>query len=165
PEGTPAAIALDIATDILSTGRSSRLYQRLVYQDQLASEVSAYVDLREAPGLVWFYAMANEADQDVAPIEKALEEVIAQVRNDLVGEHELEKAKNKMEMRLVASRVTASGKADQLAHSYTFFGDTQRVNSIIGEYDAITTEDIRRAAAEFLTPEKRCVVVYLPPKE
>lgn len=164
-EGTKDAIALDIATDILSTGRSSRLYQRLVYQGKLASEVSAYVDLREMPGLVWFYAVANSPEEPISDIEFALEEVIASIRTDLVTEHELQKAKNKMEMRLVASRVTASGKADQLAHARTFFGDTDRVNTIVGEYTAITTEDIRAAAAAWLNPTQRCAVVFLPPTE
>lgn len=165
PEGTRDAIALDLATDILSTGRSSRLYQKLVYQGKLASEVSAYVDLREAPGLVWFYAVANEPDQPIAAIEAALEDVIASMRTELVSENELQKAKNKMEMRLVASRVTASGKADQLAHARTFFGNTDRVNSIVGEYTNATTEDIRTASAAWLNPDQRCTVVYLPPKD
>ncbi|MDP4237821.1 MAG: pitrilysin family protein, partial [Bacteroidota bacterium] len=49
PEGTDDAIALDLLTDILSTGRSSRLYQKLIYADQVASDVSSYVDLREMP--------------------------------------------------------------------------------------------------------------------
>ena len=66
-EGTDEAIALDLLTDILSTGRSSRLYQKLVYKDKLASEISAYVDLREMPGLVWFYAIANLPEQELAP--------------------------------------------------------------------------------------------------
>lgn len=163
PEGTVDAIALDLLTDILSTGRSSRLYQRLIYHDKIASEVSSYVDLRECPGLVWFYGVANRPDQDYAPIEAAIEDVIATVRTESVTEEELQKVKNKTEMRSVASRVTASGKADQLAHSYTFFGDTSRVNSVIEQYAAITTEDIRNAAAKYLTPEKRCAVVFLPP--
>ncbi|HET9136481.1 MAG TPA: pitrilysin family protein [Candidatus Kapabacteria bacterium] len=165
PEGTTDAIALDLLTDILSTGRSSRMYQNLVYTKRLASEVSSYVDLREAPGLVWFYAVGNHPEQDTAGIEESLEEVISSVRDTLVGEEELTKAKNKMEMRLVASRVTATGKADQLAHSYTFFGDTNRVNSIIDDYAAITTGDLKSAAAKYLQPMQRCVVTYKPPVE
>ncbi len=164
-EGTDEAIALDLLTDILSTGRSSRLYQNLVYKLTLTSEVSAYVDLREMPGLVWIYALANVPDQELAPIEKAIEDVLTEVRTKNVSEIELQKAKNKTEMRLIASRVTASGKADQLAHSRVFFNDTSIANSIIDRYLAITTEDIRKAAAKYLVPEKRCSVIYLPPEE
>ncbi len=165
PEGTTDAMALDLLTDILSTGRSSRLYQRLIYKDKIASEVSSYVDLRECQGLVWFYGVGNSAEQDITLIETAIEEVLAQVREHGVNEIELEKVKNKTEMRSVASRVTASGKADQLAHAYTFFGDTNRVNTVLEQYAALTIEDIRRAAATYLTPEKRCVVSYFPPTE
>jgi zinc protease len=165
PEGTDEAIALDLLTDILSTGRSSRLYQKLIYKDQVASDVSAYVDLREMPGLVWLYAVANEPEDEIAPMEIAIEKVLSEIRTGGVTEIELQKAKNKTEMRLVASRVTASGKADQLAHARVFFGDTSKANSIIDRYLSITTEDIRKAAAKYLLPEKRCTVIYLPPKE
>ncbi len=165
PEGTVDAISLDLLTDILSTGRSSRLYQRLIYNDKIASEVSSYVDLRECEGLLWFYGVGNQPEQDCEAIEAAIEDVIANVRENGVSEIELEKVKNKTEMRLVASRVTASGKADQLAHAYTFFGDTNRVNSVIEHYAAITTEDIKQAAARYLTPEKRCVITFFPPND
>jgi zinc protease len=164
-EGTDEAIALDLLTDILSTGRSSRLYQKLVYTDQCASEVSAYVDLREMPGLVWFYGVGNEEDSEIAPIEIAIEKVLSEIRTTGVTEIELQKAKNKTEVRLVASRVTVSGKADQLAHARLFFGDTSLANSIIDRYLNVTTDDIRNAAAKYLLPEKRCVIIYLPPKE
>jgi len=163
PEGTDEAIALDILTDILSTGRSSRLYQRLVYKDKIASEMSAYVDLREMPGLLWVYALANEPEDDIAKIESAIEEVIAEVRSGNVSEIELQKAKNKTEMRLIAGRVSASGKADQLAHAKVIFNDTSIANSIIDRYLAVTTDDIRKAAEKYLLPEKRNAVIYLPP--
>ncbi len=165
PEGSDEAIALDLLTDILSTGRSSRLYQKLVYTGKLASEMSAYVDLREMPGLLWIYAIGNLPEQDTMPIEIAIEEVIAEIRETHVSEIELQKAKNKTEMRLIASRVTTSGKADQLAHSRVFFNDTSKANSVIDRYLAVTTEDIRKAAAKYLVPEKRCVVVFVPPPE
>ena len=127
--------------------------------------MSAYVDLREMPGLVWFYAIANLPEQELASIETAIEEVIAEIRTTNVSEIESQKAKNKTEMRLIASRVTASGKADQLAHARVFFNDTSKANSIIDRYLAITTEDIRKAAEKYLTPEKRCTVIFVPPEE
>ena len=165
PEGTDEAIALDLLTDILSTGRSSRLYQKLIYQDKCASDISAYVDLREMPGLLWIYALANEEDDEIPPIEIAIEKVLLEIRSNGVTEIELQKAKNKTEMRLIASRISASGKADQLAHARVFFNDTSIANSIIDRYLSITTEDIRKAASKYLLPEKRCSVIYLPPKE
>jgi zinc protease len=165
PEGTDEAIALDLLTDILSTGRSSRLYQRLVYKDKIASEMSAYVDLREMPGLVWIYAIGNEPDDDIAAIETAIEEVIAEVRNTNISEIELQKAKNKTEMRLIASRISASGKADQLAHARLFFNETSTANTIIDRYLAVSVDDIRKAAEKYLVPEKRCTVIYIAQEE
>ncbi|MEP7234559.1 MAG: insulinase family protein, partial [Ignavibacteriota bacterium] len=142
-----------------------RFYQKLIYKAKLASEVSAYVDLREMPGLLWIYALANVAEQETQPIEEALEAVISEVRTTHVSEIELQKAKNKTEMRLIASRVSSSGKADQLAHSRIFFNDTSEANTIIDRYLSITTEDVRSAAAKYLLSEKRCTVIYNPPPE
>jgi zinc protease len=164
-EGTDEAIALDLLTEILSTGRSSRLYQKLVYQDKCASEVSAYVDLREMPGLLWIYALANEPEDEIPPIEIAIQKVLTDIRSEGVMEIELQKAKNKTEMRLIASRITASGKADQLAHARLFFNDTGIANSIITRYLNVTVDDIRTAAEKYLIPEKRCAVIYLPTTE
>ncbi|MDP4237164.1 MAG: hypothetical protein Q8919_12015, partial [Bacteroidota bacterium] len=107
----------------------------------------------------------NEPEDPIAPIEIAIEKVLSEVRATGVTETELQKAKNKTEMRLVAGRVTVSGKADQLAHARVFFGDTSQANSIIDRYLSVTTDDIRKAAATYLVPEKRCTVIYLPPKQ
>ena len=66
-------------------------------------------------------------------------------------------------MRLVASRVTASGKADQLAHAKLFFNDASIANTIIDRYLNVTIEDIRQVAAKYLVPERRSVIIFLPP--
>ncbi|MEI8133954.1 MAG: pitrilysin family protein [bacterium] len=164
-EGTDDAIALDILTDILSTGRSSRLYQKLVYTDKTASEVSAYVDLREMPGLLWIYAMTNEPEDKTDAIEEGIESVLAEIRAGGVSEIELQKAKNKTEMRLIAGRISASGKADQLAHSKVFFDDTSIANSIIDRYLSVSSDDIQRASEKYLVKEKRCAIIYIPSEE
>jgi predicted Zn-dependent peptidase len=164
PDGTREAFAFDLLTDILSTGQSSRLYRSLVYEKKCASEVSAYVDLREMPGLVWFYAVGNEPNEQVTVMEEALEEILSSVRDNGVNEEEIAKAKNKAEMRAVAGRVRIATKADILAHSYMFYHDTNKVNTLLELQQSITAEDIIRVAREYLRPEKRCSVTYLPPK-
>ncbi|MEO6939546.1 MAG: pitrilysin family protein [Candidatus Kapaibacterium sp.] len=160
-EGTPDFIALDLLTDVLSTGRSSRLYKKLVYELQIASEVSAYVDSREMPGLTYIYAIAANPEQEPKSLEDAIEEVIAKVIRDGVLPEELEKSMNKTEARLVASRVTVQGKADQLAHAAIFYGDANRANTLIDEYRRVTTEDLRRAAEKYLVPTNRSTIIYL----
>lgn len=161
-EGTKEFIALDLLTDVLSSGQSSRFYRSLVYEQQVASEVSAYVDGREMPGLTYIYAIANDEDQKAEEIEQAIAGVIDGVVTNGVTQVELEKAINKTEARLIASRVTVQGKADQLAHAAVFFNDTSRVNSMIAEYRAMTVQDLQEAAAKYLVPENRVSVIYYP---
>lgn len=160
PDGTRDFMSLDLLTDVLSSGQSSRLYRKLVYEMQIGSEVSAFVDGREMPGLLYLYAFASEAEITPERLEAALQEVIDDVVQNGITQEELEKALNKTEARLIASRVTVQGKADQLAHSYLFFGDTSRANSMLTEYRSITREDVRKAAEIYLQPSKRSTVVY-----
>jgi zinc protease len=161
-EGSREFMALDLLTDILSSGQSSRLYQRLVYELQLCSEASAHVDGREMPGLVYVYGIANEPGASIEKIELAIEQVLTDVIRHGVTAIELEKAKNKTEARTVTSRLTLQGKADDLAHAALMFGDPERANSILGEYLAITPEEIQSAAKKFLTRTNRSTIIYEP---
>ena len=165
PDGSRDFMALDLLTDILSSGQSSRLYRRLVYEMQIGSEVSAFVDGREMPGLLYLYAFASDPAIETEALEAALQAVIEVVIAEGVTAQELQKAMNKTESRMIASRVTVQGKADQLAHSFLFFGDTSRANTMLEEYRSITVEDVRRAAEQYLQPSKRSTVIYRMPDE
>lgn len=160
PEGSREFLALDLLTDILSSGESSRLYRKLVYDLQIASEVTAFVDGREMPGLLYIYALHNEPEGSTGTLEAALKEALGDVAHQGVTERELAKAKNRMESRTIATRVTVQGKADQLAHAAVFFNDANRVNTILQEYGEITSEDVRRAAENYLRSTNRCTLIY-----
>jgi len=165
PDGTKEAFALDLLTDVLSTGQSSRLYKDLVYDKKIASDISAYIDVREKPGLVWLYGVGTTPDAPIAPIEDAMEAVLADIRTNGVTESELEKAKNRAEMRGVTGRLRISTKADILAHSHIFYHDTEKVNTLLEMQQNITAEDVNVAARTLLIPTRRNSVVFLPPTE
>lgn len=165
PDGTKEAFALDLLTDVLSTGQSSRLYKDLVYDKKIASDISAYIDVREKPGLVWLYGVATTPDGPIAPIEDAMEAVLADIRANGITESELEKAKNRAEMRGVTGRLRISTKADILAHSHIFYHDTEKVNTLLEMQQNITAEDVNEAARTLLIPTRRNSVVFLPPTE
>ncbi|HET6401325.1 MAG TPA: pitrilysin family protein [Candidatus Kapabacteria bacterium] len=161
PEGSREHLALDLLTDILSSGESSRLYRKLVYELQIASETASYVDGREMPGLLYLYAIHREPHGAIGELEAALQEAVSEVVLHEVSETELQKAKNKVEARTVASRVTVQGRADQLAHAALFYEDANRVNSLLDEYGSITLEEVRHAAGRYLKTSNRCSVLYL----
>jgi len=164
PEGTEDFIALDLLTDVLSSGQSSRLYRKLIYEEQIASDVSAYVDGREQPGLTYLYAVANAENQGIEEIERAISDVLYDIVTNGITEIELNKAKNKTEARLIASRVTVQGKADQLAHAAIFFKDTSKANTMIELYRKVMVSDLVRVAKQYLVPENRVAVIYYPPE-
>jgi predicted Zn-dependent peptidase len=165
PDGTKEAFALDLLTDVLSTGQSSRLYKDLVYDKKIASDISAYIDVREKPGLVWLYGVATTPDGPITPIEDAMEAVLADIRANGITESELEKAKNRAEMRGVTGRLRISTKADILAHSHIFYHETEKVNTLLQMQQNITAEDVNEAARTLLIPTRRNSVVFLPPTE
>ncbi len=160
PEDSREYFALDLLTDILSSGESSRLYQSLVYDLQIASECAAYIDGREMPGLLYLYAVHQSPDGRTEELEVAMNSIIRELIAHGVRQEELQKAKNKTEAMIVSSRVTLQGKADQLAHAALMFGEAGRVNTILNEYNSITVEDVRAAAERFLRPENRCSILY-----
>ncbi len=153
-------IALDLLTNILSSGESSRLYRTLVYDLQIASEAAAYVDGREMPGLLYLFAVHTTPDGSTEELETAIDRIVRDLIAHGVTVEELQKAKNKTEAMCVASRVTMHGKADQLAHAALMFDDAGRVNNLLDEYNSITLEEIRAVAKRFLLKENRCAVVY-----
>ncbi|CUS98566.1 Predicted Zn-dependent peptidase [Candidatus Kryptobacter tengchongensis] len=160
-EGNPDSYALALLSNILSVGESSRLYQRLVYRDKIANEVETYSDSREHPGLFLIYAIANPGFSSDT-LEKVIDEEIDKIKNYGVEEKELEKAKNKIESALVSARQTVQGKADLLAHYYTFYKNPALVNREIDKYRSVTVEDIKRVAQVYLDSKRRVILHYLP---
>ncbi len=165
PEGTHEFAAIDLLTDILSSGQSSRLFRSLIYELQIASDVTAYVDGREKPGLAYLYALGSEETTSIDELEHALDAVMDEVIAHGVTERELAKAINKTEARWIAGRVTVQGKADHLAHAAVFFGDAERANTVIDEYRTVTIRDVQQAAAKYFTRENRVTIVYRVPQE
>ncbi len=160
-EGHPDSYALALLSNILSVGESSRLYQRLVYKDKIANEVETFADSREHPGLFLIYAISNPGFNSDT-LEKVIDEEINKVKNYGVDEKELEKAKNKIESALVSARQTVQGKADLLAHYYTFFKNPGLINTEIERYRKVTVDDIKRVAQKYFTEKNRVVLHYLP---
>ena len=123
--GTPDADMLDLATDVLAGGKNSRLYQRLVYQEQLASSVVAFVYDRQAAGQVWVWA-DGKPGASMERIEAIIDEELARLLDDGPTAEELERIKFAKAASFVRSleRVGGfGGKSDQLASGQVYFDD------------------------------------------
>jgi zinc protease len=163
PAGHADAEALDVASEILSSGRTSRLYRRLVYDQPKALFASGgYWELHRA-GV--FYAMAGvRPGESVEEVEELFLDEIAKLRAAPVDPQELEKAKRGLEVALVDSLDTSHALASRIAHDFIFFGRIRPLDERLEAIRAVTAEDVQRVARTYLVPEKRSVVhVVRPP--
>src|SRR2546430_4921475 len=160
-EKSDDAPALTMADIILSQGRSSRLYQSLVYQQQLAQMVNANADMREDLGVFQLTAIvaAGKKPEDA---EAALLAEIKKLQDAPVTAAELEKAKNQIITSSLRQRETNLGKAQSLGGAAVLLGDPNRVNTDLERLQAVTAADVQRVAKKYFTDENRYVIYYLP---
>jgi zinc protease len=157
-DDAPALTMLDI---LLSQGRSSRLYQSLVYQQQVAQSTNANADLKEDAGLFELTAIvaAGKKPEDA---EAALRAEVKKLQDAPVSASELEKAKNQVITSELRQRETNNGKAQSLGDAAVLLGDPNRVNTDLARLQAVTAADVQRVAKKYLTDENRYVLYYLP---
>lgn len=160
-ENTREQFALELLSEVLAGGDSSRLYNRLVYKKQLASEIGAWVDAREFAGVFFIYAILMPG-KNAAEIEENIDLILEEIKSGNVSENELEKAKNKIETKQHYRKQFIVSKADLLAHYKTFYDDTGLINTYIENYIDIKKDDIIKSARTYIKKENRVVLYYLP---
>ncbi|WP_230840527.1 M16 family metallopeptidase [Gloeobacter morelensis] len=158
---SPDRAALDVLENVLSQGQSARLYRTLVYEQQVASQVSSSADLREQPGLFVVYAILN-AGKKPEQARALLDGEIAKLQQAPVPEAELAKAKTQLIAELVRGREQANDRATELVLATLVGGDPRQVNTALEEIQKLTAQDVQRVARQYLVPTNRTVIDYLP---
>ena len=153
--------ALALAAEILAGGESSRLYQSLVYEQQVAQQASFDADLNEDLGLLTV-RMILASGKSPAEAEKALGEQLNRILKDGVTPEELEKAKNRFLTGKLIERETNNGKASVLGQAAVVYGDPNRVNTDLARLQAVTAEQIKEVMNRYLATKKKVVIQYLP---
>lgn len=151
--------ALKIAETILAGGESSRLYQSLVYQQQIAQEASFNADIRVDRGLLYFYAIASEG-KTPEELEKSLLAELKKIQVSRVTAKELAKAKNQLITRTLQEREQNDGKALAIERAVAYQGNATAVNSDIAELQAVTIADVQRVMKKYFTDKNRVVIYY-----
>jgi zinc protease len=163
----PGDATLDVLADILAGGKNSRLYKRLVYDMQIAQDVSAFQASAALSSSFMVIATARPG-HTVEEIQKVIDEEIAKLQSEPTTAHELERSLNQIEASFYnrLERVGGfSGKGDQLNAYYTETGDPDWFNEDVARYRALSVSDIRAAAAEFLPLDKRVELTIEPEKK
>jgi zinc protease len=164
PSGDSDAEALDVASVVLSSGRTSRLYRALVYDEPVALSASgAYWELKRT-GLFYAFAQVRPG----ASIERA-EEVflgeIARMQEEPISEAELEKAKRTLEVGLILGQGSAHALASRIGRDWLTFGRVRPLAERLEAIDAVTAEDVQRVAKQTFGKSGRTVVRILPTPE
>jgi zinc protease len=157
----PDSYPLDLASNILAGGESSRLYQSLVYRDQIAVQAGGFGNFSEDPNLFWAYAILNQghtADEG----EKAIVNILDGLKEKAVDPKELDKAKNQEISGFILGRDTDEQKAVALASAAVIGKDPGLVNSELDRYLKVTPGDVEHAAQEYFVPEHATVLTVTP---
>jgi zinc protease len=160
-QADPDSDALRVVDAILSAGESSRLYNALVYTQQLAAEVDASADVREDVSLFYIIGILSEGKKP-EDVEKSLLAEIKKLQDTPVSAAELDKAKNQIITDQLRQRETSNGKAQALGEAAVLLGDPNRVNTDLDKLQAVTAADVQRVMKKYFTDANRMVLYYLP---
>lgn len=159
--GEKDAYAMSMLMDIMRSGESSRLYQRLVDKDQIAVQASGGAQNLQASGMMYgigIVAPGKTPDEVI----KAIDEEIEKVKTDGVTDEEFLKAKNIAEVRFIEGKKNVLEKARSLARYHTYFGKASMINTEIKDFMSIKKEDLKRVANQYFTQDSRVILQYMP---
>ncbi|MBS3992145.1 MAG: insulinase family protein [Bacteroidetes bacterium] len=160
---TRDARVLDMISTILSDGKSSRLYKKLVDEKKKALQIAAFNYSLEDYGAYIVLALPL-GDNKLTDLVAEMDEEIVKLQTELISEKELQKLRNKFENQFVNSNSSIQGIANSLANYYMLYKDINLINNEIDIYNSITREEIKEIANKYLNPNQRLVLDYLPKK-
>ncbi|MHC4722033.1 MAG: M16 family metallopeptidase, partial [Planctomycetota bacterium] len=149
PHGHKDEVVLDLLSEILGGGNSSRLYRELVAQKQIAVKTMATTWNAEHDGIFIAGAMYRP-QQDPNELSEAIERHIKKIRAEGVTEQELIKARNQMLKLIVTRNLTVKTKSEMLGSAAVVVGDTSHANKILDEVRRVSREDMQRVAVKYL---------------
>ncbi len=164
PKFSPGDAELDVISNILAGGKKSRLYQRLVYDLQIAQDVSAFQNSNKISSQFFIIATAR-AGHTLTEIKNIIQEEIDKLKNEPPGERELQRAVNQIEASFIDAleRIGGfNGKADLLNFYFYYAGNPDYANEDLARYKALSTEDIQTTAKTYLLDSARIILSIVP---
>jgi len=151
--GSQEGVYLDLVSDVLASGKTSRLYKRLVYDDQIATSARAFVDLSEISGQ-FYLDLTAKPGEDLAKVEKAGDEELQKFLKDGPTQKELEKIKTQYMAQFVRGieRIGGfGGKSDILAQNQVYAGDADHYKQVLKWVNEATAKDLLETARKWLS--------------
>ena len=158
-ERDPDSHALDLLANILASGRSSRLYRRLVDKEQVALNAEAFPELFELTGIIGVFA-TGIAGTTLEKLDALITEEVEKAKAEGVTKEEFAKALNQKESELANQNGAMLARAKNLANAHVFEGGTAEVNKQLDHYLAVKREDLQRVANKYFLTDKVHVLHY-----
>jgi len=161
---TRDARVLDMISTVLSEGKSSRLYKKIVDDKKMALQIGAFNYSQEDYGMYILYGMPQGTftSEDIV---KEIDEEVVKLQTQLLTDKEMQKLKNIYENNYVNGNSNVEGIAENLASYYLLHGDINLINTEIEMYRSITAQEIRDVAKKYLNPNQRLLLDYVPSKD
>lgn len=158
---TRDARVLDMISTLLSGGKSSRMYKRIVDEEKMALQMGAFSYNQEDYGSYIIYGIPMQGHTAEELITEADKEIV-KLQTELISENEMQKLKNQYESQYVNSNSSIEGVAENLATYYLLYGDVNLINTENSIYQSITREEIKEVAKKYLNPNQRLILDYVP---
>jgi zinc protease len=155
------ARVLDMISTILSDGKSSRLYKKIVDDKKMALQIGAFSYAQEDYGMYILYGLpqGNFTSEDIT---KEIDDEIVRLQTELLTDKEMQKLVNKYENDYVNDNATIEGIAGNLATYYMLYKDVNLINTEMDIYRTITAAEIQEVANKYLNPNQRLLLDYVP---
>jgi zinc protease len=153
--------AISVLATVLGSGRTARLYEAVVHQGQLASNVSAFKGESRGPGLFQLSATINPG-KSAADVEKAMYAEIEKVQAAPPADWEVEKARASAKRGVVAQLQSSLSRAATMSQDALFYDQPGRINTRASRLAAVTPADVQRVARKYLVSANRAVITTTP---
>jgi zinc protease len=163
----PRGPQVDLLADAIANGKSSRLYETLVRQQQVATQVYGYASKLASGADMLNFGAIGKPGASADSLERALIAVLDGATGT-ISQTDLDRARATERFRFINGLQTMGGfggRADRLAEGWTFFHDPNHVNKQLGEYDRVSLADINKLSKERLVPANRVIAVYVPARK
>jgi zinc protease len=160
-DGHPDSYPLHIASKVLSDGQSSRIYQKLVYDKQMAVAAFGGASLVEDPNLFYAVAIVQPGHTPEEAVDALIGE-LERLKSEPISEHDLQRTKNQFARDYILGRESNQQKAGQLAHAAVIHNDIASADGEFEIFQNIKASDVQRVAQTYFTAENRLVLTLMP---
>ncbi len=161
PGNTNDFYALQVLSNVLQGGQSSRLYQKLVKEKEQVTGVFGTMDEKRGPGALYVQATVKPGVK-VADVEANIYQEIERLKKEPIADWELLKAKNSARRAFINNLQNSLSRAINLSQYAIYYNDPGLINTRLDKVNAVTKEDVQRVANQYLRETNRTVVITMP---